>query len=465
MKTTAQSVGYRGMVGEFVNLSVPVMLRGGLQWLISTIELIWIGMIGSVEVAAAGVATTLLTFFLAILRIPSVGAISTMSQLFARGDSESAHRQFKTAVLMSLFAGVIFAVLVALAGDWVASFFADQSLAAKVGEYLLGFAWGLPAWGLMPLVQAGMVTANNAKLSLYAATGSAVTFVLFLGLNFAGAFDAAGLSVGLTGIGVMTSIANWVYVVLAFSFMNSKQANLKWSLTLKAKVTAADIKAIMATGVPGSMENIITSFGLNFLLKGMSLSGPEVMHIASVGLRMLELVWLPFWYLSGMVTRFMAGKFSTRKLDLTIPALRVVTSIIIIPMILIALLYLAIPDGMLHVIGRDSSNLTSQTRWVFILVGFYQSVTVAIMSLSAILRGLTLYTYPMRTQVVSTLISLGFLYVMKDHVGPAVLVSFFVIVGIVQTYVLYRKGASFAKKECSPSQTSNQVMNAGGVKA
>lgn len=464
MMTT--SVNNRSMVKEFFTLSVPVMLRGGLQWLISTIELIWIGTLGGVEVAAAGVATTLLTFFLAILRIPSVGAISTMSQLFARGDSESAHRQFKTAVLMSLVAGLIFAVLVAVAGSWFASFFADSTLAVKVGQYLLGFAWGLPAWGLMPLVQAGMVTANNAKLSLYAATGSAVMFVILLGLDLSGVFHAMGLHISLTAIGVMTSIANWVYVFMAFSFMNSKSANLRWDLLLKAKVTAADTKAIMATGVPGSMENIITSFGLNFLLKGMSLAGPDVMHIASVGLRMLELVWLPFWYLSGMVTRFVAGKFSTRQEDQTVAALRVVTSMIIIPMVVIALFYLALPDGMLHVIGRDSSILNSQTRWTFILVGFYQSVTVAIMSLSAILRGLTLYTYPMRTQVVATLICLAFLFLMKDHVGPSALVSFFVGIGAIQTYVLYRKGMTFAKVQCSASKASNQpVTTAGGVKA
>jgi Na+-driven multidrug efflux pump len=449
---------------EFLNLSVPVMIRGGIQWLISTIELIWIGRLGGHEVAAAGVATTLLTFILSLLRIPSVGAISVMSQAYARGDSATAHKQFKTAVIMSFVGGLVCSVLVALSGAWLASFFSEGDLADLVGKYLLGFAWGLPAWGLMPLVQAGMVSANNAKQSMYAATGSAVSFLLMLGLYFVGAFDSMGISLSLTAVGVMTSIANWVYVVLAFSFMNSKQANLRLKTLLETKVTSQDTKAILATGVPGSMENIVTSVGLNFLLKGMSVAGPEVMHIASVGLRMLELVWLPFWYLSGAVTRFIAGKFSTRSQESAQSALNLVTLIIVIPMILISVLYLILPNFMLHVVGRDATVLGDDTKWVFILVGFYQAVTVSIMSLSAILRGLTLFTYPMRLQLISTLlICLPFLFLFENKVSPAMLVLFFVIVGAVQTYILYRRGTAHIQKECKPATPSGQLRSTGGL--
>lgn len=262
----------------------------------------------------------------------------------------------------------------------------------------------------------------------------------------------------------MTSIANWVYVIMAFAFMNTKHANLRLDILMQTKVSSSDTKAIMATGVPGSLENIVTSVGLNFLLKGMSLAGPEVMHIASVGLRMLELVWLPFWYLSGAVTRFVAGKFSSRSEEKTLSALKVVTMMVVVPMCVISLFYLVMPDFMLKVVGRDSSVLNDQTTWVFVLIGFYQAVTVSIMSLSAILRGLTLFTYPMRVQMVSTLlICMPFLFLFQGSVSPATLVAFFVVVGAIQTYVLYWKGAKHVRKNCEKEIKPVKSMATGGV--
>lgn len=108
---------------EFLTLSTPVMVRGGIQWLISTFELVLLGYISSMAVAAAGIATTLLTLILSVLRIPSVGAIAIMSQAFAKGDSDTAHKQFKASVVLSVAGGVIFAIWVWFSGRWLSSFF------------------------------------------------------------------------------------------------------------------------------------------------------------------------------------------------------------------------------------------------------------------------------------------------------------------------------------------------------
>lgn len=338
----------------------------------------------------------------------------------------------------------------------------DAFLNEAVGDYLKGFAIGLPAWGLMPLVQAGLVTAGNAKQSMYAAIGSAIVFGILAFMGSTGIANMIGLPLGLQVIGWITSISNWVYVILAFLFMNTRSARLRLDQFIQAPVTRQDTMSILRTGVPGSIENIVASVGLNFLLKGLSLSGSNVTHVASVGLRMLELVWLPFWYLSGAVTRFLAGKFNTGCYTQASSALRQVMLIISLPLLLVSLLYLIAPEFMLHVIGRDTSSLEGQQRVVFILTGMYQSVTVMIMSLSAGLRGFTLYTYPMKVQLVVTLlISLPFLFIAQGSVEPSRLIGFFVVVGVAQMVILYYRGSGYLKTSLHTNSSEEQDGSEG----
>lgn len=98
-------------MNKVFKLSWPVMLGMILQSLLSTVDMIFVGRLGTVELASVGISNSALTVIFVLSTLVSSGVIALVSRYFGEGKIEEVKELSGEAYLMSLVTGFICTVL------------------------------------------------------------------------------------------------------------------------------------------------------------------------------------------------------------------------------------------------------------------------------------------------------------------------------------------------------------------
>ena len=278
----------QGAIGRhLVNLTVPMFLGISSMIVASMVDTIYVGWIGTLELAAVGFAFPIVMAMATVSMGIGIGAASIIARVVGSGDEERVRRLatdglFLVAVLVvaaSVLCIMFLEPLFALLG-------AREDILPLAKAYMEIWLLGLPAFAL-PMVATNIMRAvGNAKLpGVIMAAGAGLQIVLgpLLIFGIPGHWQGWGLE-GAAWSFVISRSAAFVYTALVLRRMRLLTARVeRWS------VHRASWREIMKIGVPSMMTNLIGPVSMAIVVAMLADYGHQVVAGFGVAFRIESL--------------------------------------------------------------------------------------------------------------------------------------------------------------------------------
>jgi len=283
------------LLKKISKLAIPVMLSNLLQTVIAAIDMIMIGQLGSIQIAAVGLANTLRLFILITLLSIAGGAISMIAQ--AKGSRDKQLMSLVTR--QSIVSGIMMSLIVGIVG-----YFASEPLlnimnqggeqeAVVIGtEYLQVLFLGTPFLVLNIIVNKLMQGAGDTYTPLIMTIALVLLNVIFnylfiFGWWFIPAFGVVGAAIG-------TILARTLLVIFSIWLFHSGK-NVIHILTGTWRPNWQVIKDILSIGVPSGIQGVFRH-GSNLIIIGIVTAtslGTYGAAVLGIGLQVEQLIAQP----------------------------------------------------------------------------------------------------------------------------------------------------------------------------
>lgn len=283
------------------------------QTLYVLVDLFWVGRLGTDAVAAVGLAGNLAFLVMAVTQMLSVGATTLVSHASGRKDQDQAIFLFNQSQVLSMVVAIIFLAIAMLTRhQYAASQSASEGMRIATEEYLV---WFIPAMALqfgMVAMGAALRGTGNFKPGMIVQTATVIiNIVLAPFLIFGwGPFPVWGV----TGAAVSTFVAIVVGVIwLAFYFIDAK-AYLRFHFG-HWKPQFRVWWDMLKIGLPAGMEFALMGVYLAVVYAITKPFGAAAQGGFTIGLRVVQSVFLPVVALGFAVAPVAGQNFAARKGD------------------------------------------------------------------------------------------------------------------------------------------------------
>ena len=277
-----------GIFKKLLLVAVPVIGTQFMQMAYSLADLVWLGRLGSDEVAAVGASGMYLWLSFGFLLIGRMGAEIGVSQCLGRGEKYTARAFSQNAMLIALILGILFGSAMVFFNQYLIGFFnfREIQVAAMAREYM--FFTGLP----MPFVFVTAVMVGSFNASGNSRTPFVLTSIgLALNIILDPVFIFV-LELGVKGAGIATVIAQAVSCTSMFiAFFFSKHRPFR-KFTFLFKPDAGKIIRLFKWALPVGLESILFCF-LSMICSRIEAGfGASAIAVAKIGGQVESLSWL-----------------------------------------------------------------------------------------------------------------------------------------------------------------------------
>ena len=223
------------------NLAIPVALQSMLQASFSIVDQIMIGQLGSVSVAAVGLAGIFSSIY--SVMVSAIGAVAgiMISQYMGQENKHEVRRSFYLNLIMAIGLAAVFTVVCGIFPDQIMGLYTKDAQTLTVSADYLKIISGT----FLPLAGATLLSTmfrcmEKAQLPLYASIASAI---LNTGLNYIFIFGKFGCSpMGAEGAAIATLISQYVNFLAMFVMIWKGRDYLKISAKEQGRLSKINWK-------------------------------------------------------------------------------------------------------------------------------------------------------------------------------------------------------------------------------
>ena len=246
----------QGSTGKhLVNLTVPMFLGISSMFVASMIDIVYVGWIGSQELAAISFSFPIVMGMTALTMGIGVGAASIIARMVGRGERALAPRLSTHALLLAALFVTVLSLLMLLFQESVFRVLgADAGILPLITGYMGIWVWGLPLFALPMVATMIMRSVGNARTPGLIMAGSAgLQVVMAPPLMFGLPGYAEGL--GLNGAAWAFVCSRAIIFLLTLDVLRRMRLLLFRIAGLRA--LWASWREVLAIGIPSAMTNLI----------------------------------------------------------------------------------------------------------------------------------------------------------------------------------------------------------------
>jgi len=204
---------------HLLRLTLPIMASSMLTFLLTVVDLLFVGRLGTHELAAAALANTVWN----TVALPLQGCASALDTLLSQAHGAGQHAAFQTwtqtGTLLILLLGIPFAAILLLAEPLLLAIREDEAVSASAGSFCR-LAWGVPPY-LAFLSLAKHLQAQEVVLPLVAI--AALANAANVAANW---WLIHRLGLGLAGAPLATSLSRWAQLLLLLLYSAAARKRL-----------------------------------------------------------------------------------------------------------------------------------------------------------------------------------------------------------------------------------------------
>lgn len=277
-------------VRKVFSVAWPVVLTNLLQSLALTVDLVFVGALGTTALAATGVATQVFYVGMTLATGLAAGATALVARAYGAGDREEADRATTTALVIAAALSVplvlatflLDAPLLRLLG-------ADEAIVEPGALVLRLLAFGIPGNMLILAATGALQGAGDTRPALYVGVGvNVVNLVLDWMLIFG---NLGAPEMGLAGAALATTIS---FSLGGLAFL-ALLARGRRPVRLRKRVErlAEMMRRVVRIGTPAAAEQLVLSLGFTAYLILILRFGADALAAHQIGLRVQSFAFMP----------------------------------------------------------------------------------------------------------------------------------------------------------------------------
>lgn len=302
-KGLSRFIGDRQFYARLAHVCLPIMLQNGITNLVSLLDNIMVGAVGTEQMSGVSIVNQLLFVFNLCIFGGLSGAGIFTAQFFGRQDEEGVRNTFRFKLLLALSLFVTGLAVFLFGGERLIGLYlheggqtGDLAATARYGsEYLLIMLWGLAPFALQQVYASTLREGGEALVPMKAGL---IAIFINLVLNYILIFGHFGApAMGAAGAALATVISRYTECTLIVSWTH-RHANQQpfirgayRTLRVPGKLT----RDIIVRGMPLLVNEALWSAGMATLTQSYSIRGLAVvagLNISSTIVNLFNIVWM-----------------------------------------------------------------------------------------------------------------------------------------------------------------------------
>ena len=343
-------------------LSAPVVLGMALQTGFNIVDTIFVGMLGSEQLAAISVTFPVVFIFIAIASGLTIGSTALMSHAIGAGRQKEASNIAEHSLLAAVFIGLAVAAVGIAFSPPIFSFMGVSGHILEMTiQYanliFIGFLFLFIGFLSQGIIQAGGDTVTPTKNLAVSVALNVVLDPLFI-FGF-GPVPAMGLA----GAGMATVISRGVGAALNIQHVMRGKARVKLD-PRNFRFDYRIISGVLKTGTPSSVSQSINSIGMILLMGLVGTFGTAAIAAFGVGLRLESLAILPVIGLSSALVPFVGQNLGAGRTDRAKRAVSLTSYVAALYMVMFMALWYFVPGLMYSPFTADPEVIATGVSYL-----------------------------------------------------------------------------------------------------
>ena len=351
------------IMGRVLIFAIPIIIGNVLQYLYTTVDTLVIGAYcGHTSLAAVGTSSQPVEVLLCIFLGIGTGISILISQCTGAGDTEKIKRICETTVSFVYLCGIPIAIL-----GW---FYAPHML-RFMNVPADTFDAALMYTRIVLLAALGNI-GYNVNAGILRGLGDSLASLLFLLVSCVvnivlDILLVAVFGMDVTGVAVATSIAMLLAWVSSIVYIRARFPHLEFTF-LPKKLDVAELKSMLAIGLPIGLNNSLYSFGHVAIQSMVNIQGSVFMAGNSVAGRITGLSNIAITGLSSAATAFSGQNYGAGNYS------RLKDGHLVIPLssglitLAFGLFFICIRMPILRIFSKDETVLMYASRYVVVML-------------------------------------------------------------------------------------------------
>lgn len=341
---------------ELLRLAIPIMGTGFIEMAYNLTDMMWIGQLGSYEVAAIGTAGFYFWLMFAFILIPRMGAEVLVSQAIGKGDLKEKHlvtrHVFQMAIVIALVYG---AFLIVFRHQLIGFFDIQDANVVKLGiTYLVIVACGSVFAFLNPIFTALFNAHGNSKTPFRLNTIGLVTNMVLDPILIFGLGPIPAL--GVAGAAIATIFAQ-VVVSMCFIMISLSYPDMFGHIRLMVKPNKATIKRIFIVGWPAAIQSGMFTIFAMIIARVIANWGPIPIAVQRVVAQIEAISWRTSSGFATALTAFVGQNYGAKLYKRIIKGYRVAMTQVSMVGIFATLMLLIFPEPIISLFLHDAEAI------------------------------------------------------------------------------------------------------------
>lgn len=263
-KDLPDGISSKGLYGDVFRIAWPALVEQTLTSLVSMVDMMMVGVLGSAAISAVGLATQPRFIFMTLVMSMNTGATAIIARARGVKDHERVNNILKHSLLLTLFICILCTTLGVVFAEPLVRFMSAGGLAeATIKEgtkYLQIQMWGFSFMSFTLVITAAFRGTGNSRISMVYNITMNIVNIIFNWLLIGGNLGFPAL--GVAGASLATVIGQVVGCAMAFYCILSKKYYLRLTSFRKFKVDTSIFKGIANVGIPAMGEQFIMRIGM-----------------------------------------------------------------------------------------------------------------------------------------------------------------------------------------------------------
>ncbi|WP_207705537.1 MATE family efflux transporter [Hathewaya massiliensis] len=311
-KTTDLTKG--SILNSLLSLALPIMGTSFIQMAYGMIDMIWIGRVSSLAVAAVGTAGFLVWFGQSFILLSKVGAEICVSQYLGAKKEDEARSFANNAMQITIIMALIYSLIMIIFKKQIIGFFRLNSLEViQMSEtYLVIVSIGMIFNFVNPVLTGIFNGAGNSKVPFLVNTVGLIFNIIFDPILIFGIGPIPKL--GVAGAAIATVLAQ-VIVTCLFLLIMKKQDTPLFKINIFAKLHLDHVKKLIKLGFPVAVENGLFSFFAMLIGRIVASHGDAAVAVQQVGSQIEAISWMTAGGFCTALGTFVGQNYGARKYE------------------------------------------------------------------------------------------------------------------------------------------------------
>ncbi|MBN2240052.1 MAG: MATE family efflux transporter [Dehalococcoidales bacterium] len=290
---------------NLLRLSWPMIIGNMVNMLGPTVDMIWVGRLGSAAIAAVGVSGTAVMLAQSSLMGLFTGMRAMVARFVGANDDEQANHIAQQAIVIGAGSSIVMAVIGIFLSEQILELLGvGDDVIAEGASYMRIQFVGMTAMAFRTMAEGIMQAAGDARTPMKIAVGFRVVHVaLAPALIFGFWFIPA---MGVNGAAITNVVSQSAGTILAFWYLMSGRTRLK--LSLKGfRIDYNTIWRIVRIGIPASVMGVEQNLRNMIFIRFMAPFGTVAMAAHTVLSRIEMILFMPAFGL-GMAAGVLTGQ-------------------------------------------------------------------------------------------------------------------------------------------------------------